>query len=211
MSKSLRNSYRISQRNPRDLGMSLIELIIAMAVLSIGMLGAMTLMVVGMSNNANSKTDTAATILDQQILEEFATLKNYPKNSTVTITDCALTGSNTHLASLFQAASPGNGATLYTSATAPMPSLIGAVNWSVAAPTLATSGASGYAMHYKTCNGDMYEVRWNVTELNNRLSLLTVSSQQLSGVNVGSNGAKNALLHARPTSLKTLIEIESSL
>src|SRR4051794_16196079 len=103
----------------RERGMSLLELMFAMIVLAVGMLGAMTLMVVGISNNGRNKKDTTATILDQQILEEFATLQQYPKASTVTINDCALTGANAHLASLSQAFAPGNGATLYTAATAP--------------------------------------------------------------------------------------------
>lgn len=195
----------------RQRGMSLLELMFAMIVLSVGMLGAMTLMVIGIANNGRNKKDTQATILDQQILEEFATLQNYPKAFTVTINDCALNGANAHLASLNQAFAPGNGATLYTAGTAPSPDKVGDINWSLAPPTLATAGTAGYAMNYTTCGGDIYQVRWNVTEINNRLSLLTVSSQQIGAVNIGAPTSGSAVGNSRPTTLRTMIEVESSL
>src|ERR1700675_5189593 len=81
-------------------GMGLIELMIAMTVLTVGMLGSMVMIITGMESNTRNKRDNSATILDQELLETFATLKNYPQTGTVTISDCALSGSNTHLASL---------------------------------------------------------------------------------------------------------------
>jgi ABC-type transporter Mla MlaB component len=59
-------------------------------------------------------------------------------------------------------------------------------------------------MQYRTCNNDLYEVRWNVTEVSpnpsSRISLLTVSSRQVSAAN------GRATLFAPPTTLRTLIE-----
>jgi prepilin-type N-terminal cleavage/methylation domain-containing protein len=192
-------------------GMSLIELLIAMAVLSVGMLGAMILLVMAMKTNTRSKTDTAATVLDQEILEKFATLKNYPKPLTVTINDCALSAANAHLASLGQGPAPtGSGATLYTTSTAPTPDKVGDIDWSQPSPTLGTSTTPGYAMRYQTCSGNIYEVRWNVMEVspnpNSRISLLTVSSEQIAAVRQGAATASDAILFARPTTLRTLIE-----
>src|SRR5712692_1536873 len=95
-------------------GMGLLELMIAMTVLTVGMLGSMVMILTGMQSNSRNKTDNAATVLDQEILEMFATLKNYPQSGYVTIYDCALSGgsANQHLASLVQGtyASGGNGA-----------------------------------------------------------------------------------------------------
>src|SRR5258706_59154 len=83
-------------------GMSLLELMIAMAVLAVGLMGSMIMILTAMESNSRSKTDNYATILDQEIMEKFATLNNYPKAGSVTIYDCALNGSNvdSHLASL---------------------------------------------------------------------------------------------------------------
>src|SRR5260370_21924536 len=87
-------------------GMSLLELVIAMVVLTVGMLGSMIMILTGMQSNSRNKTDNTATVLDQEILEMFATLKNYPRSGYVTIYDCALSGggANQHLGPLLPGA-----------------------------------------------------------------------------------------------------------
>ena len=199
-----------------ETGFTLIELMIAIAVLGVGMLGAMGLMLLGMQTNSANKTDTTATVLDQEVIELYSTLKTYPTPTFVNIYDCALNGNNIHEADLGQAVSPGNGATLYTAGTAPSAAQIGDINWTVAAPALATGASAGYAMEYRTCSGDIYEVRWNVMDLTpavppvgskGRLSLLTVSARQRSAVLATTGGAKNrAVLYAIPVTLRSLIE-----
>src|SRR5947209_18231134 len=155
------NRQRPRRKKAGANGMGIIELLIAMTVLTVGMLGSMIMILVGMQSNTRNKTDTSAVVLDQEILEKFATLKNYPKTGTANIYDCALNGSNLHLASLVQGASPsGSGATVYTSATAPTPAQVGDIDWTIASPAMATATIAGYAMQYQTCNGDIYEVRW---------------------------------------------------
>ena len=188
--------------------MSLLELMIAMAVLTVGMLGAMVLIIIGMESNSRNKTDNTATVLDQEILEMFATLKNYPKTGNVIIYDCALSGAsaNQHQALLVQAAGPsGNGATLYTTLTAPAGYNAGDIDWSQPTPTLATSTTQGYAMQYQTCSGDIYEVRWNIMEVSpnpsSRISLLTVSSRE-----TVAKGSTLGMFFAPPGTLRTLIE-----
>ena len=195
-------------------GMSLLELMIAMTVLTVGMLGSMVMILTAMESNSRNKTDNLATILDQEVMEKFATLNNYPKAGSATIYDCALTGgsADSHLVSLGQGtyASGGNGAALYTSATVPAGYNVGDIDWSQATPTLATSTTAGYAMLYRTCSGDNYEVRWNIMDANNpapvspavsRISLLTVSARQ-----TAAKGSPLGMLFAPPTTLRTLIE-----
>jgi len=191
-------------------GMSLLELMIAMTVLTVGMLGSMVMILTAMESNSRNKTDNLATILDQEVMEKFATLNNYPKAGSATIYDCALNGgyADAHLVSLLQGAyGTGNGATLYTSSTVPAGYNVGDIDWSQATPTLATSTTAGYAMLYRTCSGDNYEVRWNIMDGNagsppvSRISLLTVSARQ-----TAANGSKLGMLFAPPTTLRTLIE-----
>ena len=188
----------------RQKGMGVIELLIGMTVLTVGMLGSMIMILIGMQSNTRSKNDTAAVVLDQEILEKFATLKNYPKTGTANIYDCALNGANLHLASLVQAANPGAGAILFTAANAPTPAQVGDVDWTQPSPALATAATPGYAMQYRTCSNDVYEVRWNIMEVSpnpkSRISMLTVSSRQLSAQ------GGSARLFAQPTTLHTLIE-----
>lgn len=208
MSKQTNNSLRVSKKSCQS-GMTLIELMIAMFVLTVGLLGSMVLITSGMQTNTRSRTDTTGAVLNQQVIEEFATLKNYPKTGTVKIWDCTI-GNNTtdyHLASLVEAASPnGAGAALDSQ---------GNIDWTQAAPTLANSTTTGYAMRYTTCSGDIYEVRWNVMQVGNntasvntRISLLTVSSRQIAAMSADTTaGARNnGILYARPTTVRTLIE-----
>src|SRR6266567_4650621 len=181
-----------SGKRQSESGFTLVELMFAIAVLAIGMLGAMGLLMIGMQTDSRSKTDTTATVLDQEVIEFYSTLKAYPTGTFITINDCGLAGANAHEADLTQGAQPaGNGATLLAS---------GDIDWTLAAPTLATATTPGYAMDYTTCSGDIYEVRWNVTSLNpatppvgssNRLSLLTVSARPRSAVVATAAGAQN--------------------
>ena len=203
----------------REAGMTLVELMIAITVLAIGMLGTMGMIVMGMQTNSRSKTDTTATVLDQEIIEGFSTLKQYPQPTFVTIYDCALGAgaANAHEANLGQGALPaGSGATLYTAGTAPTTAQVGDIDWSQPVPTLATSTTPGYAMEYRTCNGDIYEIRWNVMDLtpaappagsSGRLSLLTVSARPRSAVVANAAGSQSrAVLYAWPVTLRALIE-----
>ena len=213
-------SRQITARPGRPTGFTLVELMFAIAVLAIGMLGAIGLMVMGMQSNSRNKTDTTATVLDQEIIEFYSTLKSYPKDPVggVDIKDCGLNGTDDHKTDLGQALGTGApasgvGATLYTAATAPTPAQMGDIDWTQPAPALATGGNVGYAMDYVTCSGDVYEVRWNVMDLapaagvKSHLSLLTVSARPLSANVATANGAQNrAILYAVPVTLRSLIE-----
>lgn len=66
------NSRKIVPGNSRlgESGMSIIELLVAMTVLTVGMLGSMIMILVGMQSNTRNKNDTSAVVLDQEILGE---------------------------------------------------------------------------------------------------------------------------------------------
>lgn len=189
--------------NVQERGMTMLELLFAMAILAVGMTGAMGMILAAIQSDARNKNDTAAVVLDQEILEQFATYQNYPATTTLTINDCSNGAASTHLASLSSAAAPGAGATTYTTASAPFPGNVGDIDWTQPTPALATAASAGYAMNYQTCNGDIYEVRWNVLQLNGvtRLGELTVSSRQ-----VESKGSKVAMLFSIPTTLHTVVD-----
>ena len=196
-------SESVNSRKIRERGMTMLELLFAMAILAVGMTGAMGMILAAIQSDARNKNDTAAVVLDQEILEQFATYQNYPATGTVTLNDCSNGAASTHIASLASAATPGAGATPYTAATAPFPGNVGDIDWTQPTPPLATSATAGYAMNYQTCNGDVYEVRWNILQLNGvtRLAELTVSSRQIE-----SKGSKVAMLFSVPTTLHTVVD-----
>ena len=212
MIQLMKTRTRLQRSIQQQSGMSLIEMMIAMFVLAVGLQGSMIMIVLGMQTDSRNKTDTTATILDQEVIEKFATLKNYPRPVSVNIYDCALGNGNAnmHNASLGAGASPtGGGATLYTSASAPNVMQVGDIDWSQATPVLATSTVSGYAMRYQSCSGEIYEVRWNVMLLsvNSRISQLVVSTRPVAAVAADAGaGTTRAILYARPVTLRTLIE-----
>jgi Tfp pilus assembly protein PilV len=178
---------------------------IAMAVLAIGMTGAMGMILAGIQSDARNKNDTAAVVLDQEILEQFAAYQNYPAaGGFIVINDCSTGAGSAHEAGAAAAAAPaGNGATLYTAATAPFAQNVGDIDWTQATPTLATAGTVGYAMNYQTCTGDTYEVRWNVMKFDteSNIAQLTVSSRQ-----IAANGNRTPLLFSVPTTIRTIID-----
>ena len=212
-----RSWFFVGQTSWAQSGMTLIELMIAVAVLAVGLLASMGLIMAAMQTDARNQTDTSATIVDQEVIEKFATLKNYPKPAQwVDVWDCSVGGASQHHASLGEGPSPaGNGAILYTAGTAPTPDQVGDIDWTQPVPALATAAAQGYAMEYQACNGDTYEVRWNVMQLppnaatgaTSHTSLLTVSTRQLSAVQASASRSQTrAILYARPVTLKTLVE-----
>lgn len=202
-----KSPYQFSQNansgKTRERGMTLLELLIAMSVLAVGMTGAMGMILAAIQSDARNKNDTAAVVLDQEILEQFATYQNYPAVGTVTINDCSNGAASVHVAALSSAAAPGAGAPTYTNGTAPFARNVGDIDWTQPTPALATAGNPGYAMRYQTCNGDVFEVRWNILQLNGvtRLAELTVSSRQIEA-----KGSKVAMLFSFPTTLHTVVD-----
>jgi prepilin-type N-terminal cleavage/methylation domain-containing protein len=134
---------------PKNKGFSLVELTVAMFILTVGVLGGMTMIIMGMTRNNTNRVDTTATNAAQAVLEEIAGM---PPNSNLplTVTDCA--GTN-----LVVNTAPG-GAPLLAN---------GDINWSQPA-------APGYQMNYTVCNNDattknglqtVYDVRWSITSI----------------------------------------------
>lgn len=60
-------------KNPQS-GFSLVELLVAIVILAVGLLGLAELQVTAMKSNSQSATSTAATALAQRIIEEVAAM-----------------------------------------------------------------------------------------------------------------------------------------
>ena len=148
----------------RQSGMSMVELMIAMLVLVVGMMGSMILVRTAIVNNNRNKLDTASTALAQMVLEQIT---SRPANTTtnIVINDCA---------GVARTINPNVGGA----------ALIGAgfnqgnIDFSVAAP-------AGYSMQYISCGPAgvrvTYDIRWNVQAANGANSftkLVTVSARK---------------------------------
>jgi Tfp pilus assembly protein PilV len=146
-------------------GFSLVELTVAMFVLTVGVLGGMTMIIMGMTRNNTNRVDTTATNVAQTVMEAIA---GAAANSTGTLTglkDC--TGAQMTINT-----DPGLG-----SAGAPLAA--NNIDIDFSRPPVV-----GYQMNYVTCNNaansnglqTVYDVRWRVVSVGGKFGKLVIVS-----------------------------------
>lgn len=162
----------------KERGMSLVELMIAMVILLVGLVGSMSLVALSMGSNGRSRQQGNSTIVSQLIAEKISSVKA-TTSPTLTVTDCA-----------------GNSFTVNTTAPggAPLTSS-GDVDFTQAA-------VSGYQMLYTDCGTSSrqvtYDVRWNIQQPTPYVKVLTVSTRQ--------QGAGGDLKYfSLPVTIRTLV------
>lgn len=170
-----------SQRS-RKSGFSLIELLLAMIVLVIGLLGGMIVILTAIATNAQNRFDTAAVALAQSTMDRIIVLSTSSAAQTTDVTDCTGT---TYTLNTTGGDNPGPGAALTN--------LGNTVNGTQAIDFTATP-VTGYQMLYTLCAGNgvgnqqVYDVRWNIintTTGNTAAQLVYVAAKN---VNEAGNG-----------------------
>jgi prepilin-type N-terminal cleavage/methylation domain-containing protein len=170
-------------RRKSQRGMTLIELMIAMAILAVGLGGITNLLVVAMATDNRNSKDTSATLLAQMVIEQISA-QHPNSNAAISVTDCA--GNTWTIATTGGASPNGTGAALVTSSTS---ASYGAINQTQAY----TSVPANYAMKYVDCGGvgntgipTTYDVRWNVMTIDaNYTRLVTASARPLNANALG--------------------------
>jgi prepilin-type N-terminal cleavage/methylation domain-containing protein len=157
-------------------GLTLLELMIAMAILLIGIIGSMALVVGAIAGDFASKQTSNATALAQTVTERIMAVPA-STNATLTITDCTNTSYNV---------STSAGGPAVTSGTLDF--------------TQAT--VTGYYMPYTDCDSNghqaTYDVRWNIQTISTYTKLLTVAAQLKSA-------GKNPVVFAPVTTIRTIV------
>ena len=165
------------KRNQR--GMTLIELMIALVVLMVGVVGSMALIAYAMGGNGRSKQQSNAVVVAQMITEKLSSQKASVSNN-LTVTDCG-----------------GNSSTLFTAAGGPSLNSSGEEDFTAAAVT-------GYQMYYTDCGTSgrqmTYDVRWTITQPTTYTKLIVVSAQLKNA-----NGTSYAKMFSRPVTIRTLL------
>ena len=168
-------------------GFSLIELLLAMLVLVVAILGGMTMVGIGMLRNNSNKVDTAGTNMAQTVLERFAST-SANVDTILPATDCLQTDPTTSALLINTAV---GGAQLQAS---------GDIDFTQSPTAL---NAANYQMTYTVCGTNglqaVYDVRWNVTSVGAFGKLVTAAAQQTSIA----NGKGVVLL--RPVTLRTVV------
>jgi prepilin-type N-terminal cleavage/methylation domain-containing protein len=162
-------------------GLTLIELMIAMVVLAVGILGSMALIVRAIGGDAWSKQLSNSTVLAQAVTERIMAIPA-ATNTIVTINDCI----------------PNNPLNVSTAPGGPAVTANGELDFTAAA-------VANYQMLYTDCNTNgrqsVYDVRWNITAIPTSLGfakMLTVSAQ------LKHNG-NNAVAFAPVATVRTII------
>jgi prepilin-type N-terminal cleavage/methylation domain-containing protein len=131
-------------------GFSLIELMIAMAVLAVGLLGGILVIVVSTANDGRSKLHTTAVTMAESTMEKILAI---PQNATGAAAQTSLTDCAGNTFTIETAQTPPNSSQLITSGA-----FAGSVDFS-------QPPAPNYSMLYVMCStgtGVPYDVRWRV-------------------------------------------------
>ena len=146
-------------------GFSLIELILATAVLMVGLLGGIMVIGVATANNGKSKLHTTAATLAESTMEKIAAIPSKATATQSQMTDCA---GNTFTVETAKGGSPVISSGAFT----------GSIDFSKAP-------AANYSMLYVMCSaggGVTYDVRWRIDDgPTPSTQLVTVSARSVTG------------------------------
>jgi prepilin-type N-terminal cleavage/methylation domain-containing protein len=172
LTKSSRARNRRAER-----GMTLIELMIAMVVLLVGVVGSMALIAYAIGGNGRSKQQSNATVVAQMLSEKISSQKASTSTS-LTVTDCA-----------------GTSNTVATAAGGPTLNSSGEEDFSLAAVT-------GYQMYFTDCGTSgrqmIYDVRWTITQPTTYTKLVVVSAKM-------KGAGSDVKIFSLPVTIRTLV------
>jgi Tfp pilus assembly protein PilV len=152
-----RNTKGLEMRRIRgsskERGTSLIEMLIALLVLSVGLVGSMAVVGVAVGSNSRTKKDTTSTALAEMVISRISSVPVGGGVATVQVQDCA--GNNLTVATT--GASTGSGATLTST---------GKIDFNQSY----SSVTANYKMQYTVCGVNtgtktVYDVRWNIQSI----------------------------------------------
>lgn len=173
-------------------GFSLMELLIALTMLTIGMAGIAIMVTSAMITDYRNRNDTTASMLSQRVLSRISSV-TVNSSTLPTITDCK--------PQTWTIATTAGGASLVTSYSAP--NLIGDIDWTQAYSAV----PANYAMQFQTCSGAVYEVRWNIAAVSDTTgpyaNQVAVSARPISAANVKPQFQQ--LQYGKPVTLRSIV------
>jgi prepilin-type N-terminal cleavage/methylation domain-containing protein len=177
----MKNKRKFGRKNVK--GFTLVELMVAMFVLAVGVLGGMVMILLGMTRDNTNRMDTTATNAAQAVLEVIAAV---PANSTppLSVTDCT----NTARALTTVGSAGGTGATL-------------AANGDV---DFTQPAVAGYNIPFTVCGTNgltiTYDVRWRITTLPSGGKLVIVAAGH-----PFTDNKSHAMAYIAPVTLRTIV------
>jgi prepilin-type N-terminal cleavage/methylation domain-containing protein len=173
-------------RYGRQSGMSLIELMIASLVLTVGVAGCAVLIPIAIGTNGKNRQQSNSTVIAQMTMEKIMSAAS-AGGASLTLTDCAGTSNTINVTGT----TSGSGATVLST---------GSIDFSQAQGS--TGAPAGYYMSYVACgtNGrtSTYDVRWNIQTPSNYVQLVTVSAQM-------KGSGSNQVLFSLPVTIRSMV------
>jgi type IV pilus assembly protein PilV len=202
MMKRSTRKCRLFARNHAQRGFSLIEMLLAMLVLTIGMLGGAIMITVAVASNANSKFDTGAVSLAQSTMDRIIVIS---ANASGTNLNTNMTDCNGTVHPVFTAAGPGG-----TAAGAPTTTING-IATGTQVIDFSQAAVPNYQMNYVLCGAggagntgipQVYDVRWNVGPGPTQTTqLILVAAKNISE---SGNGTSQTKYFSMPITLRAL-------
>ena len=163
-------------------GMSLVELMIAMVVLLVGLVGSLALVATSVGNNGRSRQQGNSTIVAQLVTEKISSVRA-TLSPVLQISDCTTAPAQN----------------VNTAAGGSAINAQGDIDFTVAP-------LAGYQMLYTDCGSNgrqfTYDVRWNITQPTANTKILVITAQKVN-VNVGNRwDLKNVSF---PVTIRTVI------
>lgn len=198
MITSLRSKDMLSAVKRRQRGFSLIELMIAMFVLTIGMLGGMIVLTVAIASNAQARFDTGAVALAQSTMDRIVVISQRASGTSAnsSITDC---NGNTYTVATAIGGAPTTTLTGVSNGTQVIDFTQAAVANYQMTYTLCAAGGSGYLGTPQT-----YDVRWNISAGPTTSTQLVLVAAKHTAESGNGNGLSQARFFSVPITLRAL-------
>jgi prepilin-type N-terminal cleavage/methylation domain-containing protein len=188
-------------RRANNKGFSLIELLIAMLVLTVGLLGGMVVIITAIASNARARLDSTAVALAQSTMDRIVVLSAAAVPQQTSITDCNGTVHTISTASgggspLIDMTGIPDGKQMIDFTAAPV------TNYSMQYTLCATGSTDGGVLG----TPQVYDVRWNVSDIPNSSSAGSAQLVLVAAKNIGEagNGIQQSQFFTLPITLRAV-------
>ena len=194
--KQSRHNRLMFRASRQQRGFSVIELLVAMFLLTVGMLGGVAVITVAIASNANAKLDTGAVALAQSTMDRIIVISQNAQGTQL-VTDMIDCTGTKHQVNTGIGGAPTTNISGLANGTQVIDFTQAAVQNYQMLYTLCGQGGAGYLGNPQT-----YDVRWNVSQGPTPTTWLVLVAAK--NVTESGNGLSQTQYFSIPTTLRAL-------